>query len=139
VITNASRSRTLSGSFAIHEHGSNVWHLTAGAGPEIYLVGADSAAARIARDTNISAVALEWRDHGVLVTLISIDGPKVLQARAALIHEPFGRLYESLPLAQFDGAARRFWRRVFRLVRIPGGRHLLRFMARRRRESEGPV
>ncbi|HLN48048.1 MAG TPA: hypothetical protein VK251_00945 [Steroidobacteraceae bacterium] len=134
---NASRSRTVAGSFAIHELGSNVWQLATGAdaGPEIYLVGADSDAARIARDTNISTVELEWRDSRVLVTLTSIDGSKVLQARAALVHEPFARLYQNLPLAQFDSAARRFWRRVFRLVRIPGGRHLLRFMARRRRRE----
>lgn len=135
MIIKASRSRTLAGSFAIHELGSNHWHLTSGAGPDIYLIGADSDAARIARDTAISTVALEWRDRGVLVTLTAIDGPTVLHARAALIHEPFGGLYQSLPLAQFDSAARRFWRRVFRLVRIPGGRHLLRFMARRRRKS----
>jgi len=131
----ASRSRTLAGSFAIHELGSNHWHLATGAGPEIYLIGADSDAARIARGTAIGSVALEWRDRGVLVTLTTIDGPKVLHARAALIHEPFGGLYHSLPLAQFDSAARRFWRRVFRLVLIPGGPHLLRFMARRRRKS----
>jgi len=34
-------------------------------------------------------------------------------------------LYAALPLAQFDRRARRFWRRVFLLVRIPGGRSLL--------------
>jgi hypothetical protein len=121
----------------MHELGSGVWQLAAGdcAGPQIYLIGADSGAARMVCDTYISAVALEWRDHGVLVTLTSCDGPKPLHARAALIHEPFGQLYQSLPLAHFDSSARRFWRRVFRLVRIPGGRHLLRFMARRRRES----
>ncbi|MGO9039237.1 MAG: hypothetical protein ACLPX1_18065 [Steroidobacteraceae bacterium] len=133
----ASRSRTLAGRFAIHELGSGVWHMTSAAsdGPDIYLVGADNEAARMAGDTNVSAVALEWRERDVLVTLTSIDGPKLLRARAALIHEPLGRLYQSLPLAQFDGAARRFWRRVFALVRIPGGRHLLKIMARRRRDS----
>ena len=35
-----------------------------------------------------------------------------------------------LPLAQFDQKAKRFWGRVFRLMRIPGGRYLLRFLAR---------
>jgi len=59
----------------------------------------------------------------------------VLKTRNAIIHEPLTRLYEGLPLASFDPAARRFWRRVFRLVRIPGGRHLLRFIARRSRDS----
>jgi hypothetical protein len=134
---NARTSRALAGSFAMHELGSDVWHLATRdcAGPQIYLIGADSGAARMVRNTNISAVALEWCDHGVLVTLTSCDEPKPLHARAALIHEPFGQLYQSLPLAHFDSTARRFWRRVFRLVRIPGGRHLLRFMAPRDRES----
>jgi hypothetical protein len=130
-------SRTLAGNFAIHQLGGNVWHLATGvpAGPEIYLIGADSSAARSLRETKVSAVALEWRDGGVFVTLTSIAGPMVLQARDALIHEPLGRFYHSLPLARFDSAARRFWRQIFRLVRIPGGRHLLRFIARHRRES----
>jgi hypothetical protein len=39
-----------------------------------------------------------------------------------------------LPLVSFDDKARRFWRRVFRLVRIPGGRHLLGVLARRNRD-----
>ena len=51
-------------------------------------------------------------------------------ATSAIVHEPLGHLYESLPLVKFDAKARRFWRRVFRLVRIPGGRYLLKFLAR---------
>src|SRR5208283_3055484 len=100
----ASRSRILAGRFAIHELGSGVWHMATGAGdgPDIYLVGADNEAARTAGDTNISVVALEWRERDVLVTLTSADGPKLLRVRAALIHEPFARLYQSLPLGQFD-------------------------------------
>jgi hypothetical protein len=42
-------------------------------------------------------------------------------------------LYEALPLAGFDATARRFWRRVFLLVRLPGGRYLLRLIAQRKR------
>jgi hypothetical protein len=121
----------------MHELGSGLWHLPSGdrAGTEVYLIGADPGADRSMRDTNISGVVLEWRDQGVLATLNSSDGEKLLRARAALVHEPLAQLYHSLPLAHFDGSARRFWRRVFWLIRIPGGRHLLRFMARRRRES----
>jgi hypothetical protein len=39
-------------------------------------------------------------------------------------------LYDSLPLADFDRSAQRFWNRVFRVMRLPGGRFLLRFLAR---------
>ncbi len=131
----ARKNRDIAGSFAMHRLKSDVWHLASvdRTGPEIYLIGADSGADRIMGGTNISAVALEWRGHGVLVTLSSTDRPTSLHARAALVHEPFAPLYQSLPLARFDNSARRFWRRVFRLVRIPGGRHLLRFMAGRRK------
>ncbi len=132
MIIKARAGRTLWGSFAIHGLGSNVWRLATGdcAAPEIYFIGAESGAGCIEREMNISAVTLEWRDRDVHATLISIGGPKSLHARAALIHEPCAELYRSLPLAQFDGAARRFWRQIFWLIRIPGGRHLLRFMAR---------
>jgi hypothetical protein len=54
-------------------------------------------------------------------------------AASAIVHEPLERLYESLPLASIDADARRFWRRVFRLVRIPGGRYLLKVLTRARR------
>jgi hypothetical protein len=132
----AATRREFPGRFATHELGSGLWHLTSGdrVGAEIYLVGADPGAARILRGTNLVVAALEWRDQGVLLTLNSSDGTTLLHARAALVHEPLGQLYRSLPLARLDSSARRFWRRVFWLVRIPGGRHLLRFLARRRRE-----
>jgi hypothetical protein len=55
-----------------------------------------------------------------------------VEVTAAIVHEPLGNLYESLPLASIDANARRFWRRVFRLVRIPGGRYLLRLLTRSR-------
>jgi hypothetical protein len=52
-----------------------------------------------------------------------------VEAAAAIVHEPARNLYAALPLAEFDGRARRFWRRVFLLVRIPGGRSLLGILA----------
>ena len=66
-----------------------------------------------------------------LVTLITDAGPHLLRARVAVAHEPLARLYDTLPLMSFDSQARRFWRRVFFLVRIPGGRRLLGLVARR--------
>jgi hypothetical protein len=37
-----------------------------------------------------------------------------------------------LPLVVLDDKARRFWRRAFRIARIPGGRRLLRWIAQRK-------
>lgn len=129
--------RNLEGSFALRALAPGLWHLPNGdcAGAEIYLIGVEPDAGCTMRDTQAAGVALEWRAHGVLATMNSSGGQKSLNARAALVHEPLPQLYQSLPLAHFDTSARRFWRRVFWLVRIPGGRHLLRFMARSRRES----
>jgi len=127
--------RTLGGSFVVRELGSGAWQLIGGASAEaaIYLSGTQPDAAQTLRDARFSRVAVEWREDGVLASLTSSTGTEVLKVRHAFIHEPLAHLYESLPLVSFDEPARRFWRRVFRLVRIPGGRHLLRLIARRAR------
>jgi len=132
---NTKMRRTVYGDFLSRDLGSGAWHLRTGApaGPEIYLKGVESAAAQALRDSRVTAVEFEWRRDEVLLTLISSAGTRVLEARHAIIHEPLANLYEVLPLVRLDQAARRFWRRVFGLVRIPGGRHLLRLIARRAR------
>jgi hypothetical protein len=113
--------RTIAGDFRARDLGSGAWQLTTGVpgSAEIYLSGAER------------AVAVAWQGGSVAVTLISPQGPRYLKSRTAIIHEPLPRLYEGLPLVTFDERARRFWRRVFRLVRIPGGRRLLGLIARR--------
>ncbi len=67
------------------------------------------------------------------VMVTGADGVRRFTSESVFIHEPKTRLYDSLPLARFDAAAQRFWKRVFRLIRIPGGRLLLGAIARRRR------
>ncbi|HMH88482.1 MAG TPA: hypothetical protein VK523_07555, partial [Steroidobacteraceae bacterium] len=64
----------------------------------------------------------------VLLTFMSGDRVATVEAASAIVHEPLEHLYESLPLVSIDADARRFWRRVFRLVRLPGGRFLLRIL-----------
>ncbi len=133
--------RGVRGSFEARELGSGSWQLRsgqaagAGGGAEIYLVGAEPGAATML-DSVFSAVDFEWVDGGVLVTLTSAGERRVVRTRAALIHEPLRQLYDGLPLASLDDAARRFWRRVFWLVRLPGGRYLLRLVARAARRPQ---
>jgi hypothetical protein len=124
----------LSGAFLVHDLGRGAWRLTA-AGPsnvEVLVQDAEPDAARALALPNCNGLSLEWQEAGVLLTLSSPAGTGFANARSAIIHEPRSRLYEALPLASFDEDARRFWRRIFRLVRIPGGRYLLRFLARRK-------
>jgi hypothetical protein len=126
---------TASGPFVTRDMGDGVWQLTAGApaGSEIYLRIAGSDASRLLKDAEIATLNLDWYGDGVTVTLTATKGSSNLEAKTAIIHQPKGPLYETLPLASFDAGAKRFWKRVFLLMRIPGGRLLLGAIARRGR------
>ena len=127
-------SKILEGPFAARNLGAGTWVLTGDAvdGPEIYLQGTGPGA-EFPAGAACRRLAIAWRGDGVEITVTAPNGIRVLEAASAIIHEPKPRLYESLPLAGFDADARQFWNRVFRLIRIPGGRHLLGFIARRKR------
>jgi hypothetical protein len=135
----------LEGPFRAHDEGAGVWRLQAEPprGVRVYLVGvAGTPPAGSAQPA--SAISLEWHSGGVRLSShpppagAAKAGPvggqqTSFDARQALVHEPLPALYESLPLQRLDRRARRFWARVFLLVRLPGGRALLNQWARRRR------
>jgi hypothetical protein len=127
--------QTVTGPFAAQTLPTGVWQLTGegASGPQIHLRGVGPEAPRLLAP--ISRLTVEWRADGVLLTLTGADGVHHLKAGSAIIHQPQPRLYESLPLARFDAAAQRFWRRIFRLIRIPGGRWLVALIARRNRKA----
>jgi hypothetical protein len=78
-------------------------------------------------------IDIEWRGDEVVLTWA--DQHTLIRAQSVIVHEPLPDLYRDLPLAVLDENARRFWRRVFTLVRIPGGRYLLGAVARRSRAA----
>jgi len=127
-------SKYLTGPFVARSLGRGAWVLTTDSvgGPDVLLFGAGAGVAPLAAEP-IDAVRLAWVGEGVEVALTCGSRLRELRADAAIVHEPNDRLYQSLPLAGFDAEARRFWRRVFRLIRIPGGRLLLGWLARRGR------
>lgn len=127
--------RSVSGPFRARSLGTGVWHLTKETPPvaEIYLQGAGPGASDALQGASIALLGVEWHEGGVKVALTVAGGVRYLTIGSAIIHEPQARLYESLPLADFDTEAKRFWTRVFRLMRVPGGRYLLKFIARRNR------
>jgi hypothetical protein len=127
--------KTVPGPFTIRNLGAGSWRLTTQTGTEVLLRGAGAAAPEILQEPSLAALGLEWSMDAVRVTTRGTQGIRSLVSRSALVHEPRPRLYESLPLASFDADAQRFWRRIFRLIRIPGGRYLLRFIARRGRSK----
>ena len=102
---------------------------------EVLVLGAVPPTAEDSRTPDVRDIDIEWRTDSVWLRYISDGRSVAVQAQGAIVHEPLPRLYAVLPLARLEEPGRRFWRRVFRLVRIPGGRHLLGVLARR---SRGP-
>ena len=113
---------------------SGFWQLNAEApdGARVYLRGAGPEASKLLTDMCITALEFEWRTEGVMVSLTGAAGVRHFKSESVFIHTPATRLYDSLPLASFDAAAQRFWKRVFRLIRIPGGGLVLGAMDSRR-------
>jgi hypothetical protein len=128
-------ARTLTGAFRATRLAADSWRLTTGmdGAPEIYLCGVPPAAAAALADAAPDAVSVTWSAAGAVITLISSAARLQVAARAATLHEPRPQLYQGLPLVRLDNAARRFWRRIFFLARMPGGRRLLRWIAQRGR------
>jgi hypothetical protein len=130
--------RNLPGPFVVRNLGKGSWRLARGH-PEpidVILRGASPQAeealpALEAGNLEAGDLDIEWHADTVVLTM-TLDGRKrPINARSALVHEPLARLYDALPLAVVDEKMRGFWRRVFRLIRIPGGRYLLGVLARR--------
>jgi hypothetical protein len=119
----------ISGRFLARRLSPGSWLLTRTQPPqlEIFLQGVELEATSLA---GCEQLKLEWQASGVVLRLCSATQNIAVSARGATVHEPRPRLYEGLPLADFDAATQRFWRRIFRVVRIPGGRYLLRMLAR---------
>jgi hypothetical protein len=130
--------RTLNASLAARELAPGTWCLSSSAadGIEIILRGVNPEAHAALKDIRATQAVVEWQGRGARVTLSTAGGMTQIHARTVILHEPRPGLYEALPLARFDAAARRFWRRVFWLVRIPGGRRLLGLVARRSASSK---
>jgi len=124
--------RNFSGAFQAHDLGSGAWRLSQAAPHEIdvYLHGSERRAAQAFGAAPIGDLGIEWRTETALLSFVSGDRIETVEAASAIVHEPLRHVYESLPLQSFDADARKFWQRVFRVVRIPGGRYLLKFLSR---------
>jgi hypothetical protein len=130
---NTKVERMPTGLFRATHLAADTWRLTGTDSTEIYLSGVDRDAFAALAGATPGAVTVAWSDAGATVTLISQGAATQIRSRTATIHEPLPQLYRRLPLVMLDEAARRFWRRVFLLARLPGGRRLLHWIARRTR------
>jgi hypothetical protein len=125
----------LAGAFAAQDLGGGAWRL-ARRHPEpaeVWLRGVDAGAAEVFASQDAGDIDIEWQTAKVELWVMSSGRRTAVAAQSAIVHEPLAQLYEGLPLARTDPKSRRFWRRVFWLVRIPGGRLLLAAVARRTR------
>jgi hypothetical protein len=122
--------RNFSGAFMPQDLKNGAWQLTRAAphDMQVFLRDAEHGAARAFGELPIVDLGIEWHADRALLTFMSGDRVATVKATTVIVHEPLGRLYESLPLVSIDADARRFWHWVFRLVRIPGGRFLLRVL-----------
>jgi hypothetical protein len=129
--------QSLPGPFSATKLNSGVWRLIGDVpdGACVYLHGAGPEASKLLAGMRITALDFEWGVEGVMIRVAGADGVRHLRSESVIIHTPAARLYDSLPLASFDADAQRFWKRVFRLIRIPGGRLVLGAIARRRRRG----
>jgi hypothetical protein len=127
--------RNFSGAFLPQDRGNGAWQLSRPAPHEInvFLRDAERGAQRSFGTGPLLDLGIEWHAEKVLLTFMSDDKVASVEAASAIVHEPLDHLYERMPLVSIDADARHFWRRVFRLVRIPGGRYLLKAIARSRR------
>ena len=127
--------RNLPGIFATRDLAQGAWCFSRSEPSpiEVFVRGADFRAAETLRPSAVRDVDVEWRGGAVVLTLTSAGRRHSMSVQSVIVHEPLARLYQALPLVRFDDKARRFWRMVFRLVRIPGGRLLLGILARRTR------
>lgn len=129
--------RNLSGTFLTQSIGEGAWRLSRSeaARIDVFLRGTESGAAEALQCPMVRDIGIEWRGDAVVLTMTAAGQSRVIRAQSAIVHEPLSSLYEALPLVAHDAKARRFWRRVFRLIRIPGGRHLLSVLTRRNRQG----
>jgi hypothetical protein len=127
--------RNFSGAFLPQDLGAGTWQLSRPAPHEInvFLRDTERGARQSFGKEPLIDLGIEWHVEKVLLTFMSDEKVASVEAASAIVHEPLESLYERLPLVSIDADARRFWRRVFRLVRVPGGRYLLKVLARRRR------
>jgi len=128
------KRRNFSGAFLSQDRGNGAWQLIRSAPHEttVFVRDAQHDAANAFRHGRIIDLGIEWRDEEALLTFMSDGRVSSVAAGSAIVHEPLADLYASLPLASIDADARRFWRRVFALVRLPGGRFVLKLLTRSR-------
>lgn len=103
------------------------WRLSAADPPtEVYL---RAPVVPFAPGARLESLVIDWRGDQAEVRTRVQGRDAHFMAASAIVHEPLPRLYEALTPLAYDPRTRRFWQRVFWVLRLPGGRWLLRLLA----------
>lgn len=128
------RQQTLQGRFRFENLGAGRWRATNLAPPHERLFLHELEPGSVEGFDGCTELSITWAPGGAVgIVLRRPGGSLELRAASAFLHEPRDGLYAGLQLPGFGAPARRFWSRIFRLVRLPGGRLLLGWIARRSR------
>ena len=130
--------KTWSGPFNLERRCDTLWvfHGLEPARIDVYVIDprpAESAADAASMALTFDRIEIDWLQSSVEVALWQGSTAHRILVRTAFAHEPKPALYAALPLERFTARAQSFWRRVFLLVKLPGGRALLGLIARRAR------
>jgi hypothetical protein len=124
----------LSAPFDVKDCGHGLWRLRTQRAPatDVYVSGALPGPSLV----GCTSVTISWpASGGAVLEFATAAHSTALAANNVFLHEPQPQLYADLPLAAFDARSQRFWWRVFALVRLPGGRFLLGWLASRARPA----
>jgi hypothetical protein len=128
--------RSFSGEFVITELHLGTWQIDNRIAPYDKILVRGVQLPRSAVPVLPTAVSLVWTTGArVALTLADAAQSVTVACSTALSHETAPALYRVLPLAEYTSERQRFWGRVFWLVRLPGGRLLLRLIAKLERRS----
>jgi hypothetical protein len=125
---------TVSAPFDIEDCGRGLWCLRPHDALQtaVYVSGS----LPFAKLSKCEAFSIEWLDGGSAVLHLGLPAQIVtVPVASAFLHEPLTALYGALPLARLDAKTKRFWRRIFALVRLPGGQILLGWLGPRTRRA----
>ena len=131
----AKKRYELPGTFMTFALDAGAWRLSRASPPgaDIFLRGVSPPDGNMLAGAAPRDIEIEWSGAAATLTAAFGDQRRSVSVRSAIVHQPLGRLYDSLPLANLDARSRRFWQRVFRVAKWPGGRYLLSVLSRRAR------
>src|SRR3984957_19097276 len=93
----------LPGAFLTRHLGESAWRLSRSEPQpiDVFVLGADLAAAEFFRALNVRDIEVEWRTEAVWLTMISNGRPTTVKTQCAIVPESLRLSYTAMPLIGF--------------------------------------